>query len=57
LCGKSCQGSTSILFAHGTEKHDNMAPVDAQMKKLHAIMPIFPLACANMEKQPWKMVK
>ena len=37
------------VFAHGTEKHDNMVPVDSQMKKLHAIMPMFSLACANME--------
>jgi len=37
------------VLAHGTEKHDNMVPVDAQMKKLHAIMPTFSVACANME--------
>jgi soluble cytochrome b562 len=37
------------VLAHGTEKHGNMVPTDAQMKKLHAIMPMFSLACANME--------
>lgn len=41
--------SHGIALAHGTEKHDNMAPMDAQMKKLHAIMPLFSLASANME--------
>jgi len=37
------------VLAHGTEKHDNMVPIDAQMKKLHAIMPMFSMASANME--------
>jgi cytochrome c556 len=37
------------VLAHGTKKHDNMVPTDAQMKKLHAIMPMFSLASAQME--------
>jgi soluble cytochrome b562 len=41
--------SHGIAFAHGTGKHDKMVPADAQMKKLHAMMPMFSLACANME--------
>lgn len=36
-------------YAHGTEKHDKMVPVDAQMKKLHAMMPMFSLASAELE--------
>lgn len=38
-----------IAFAHGTEKHSKMVPVDAQMKKLHAMMPMFSLASAELE--------
>jgi cytochrome c556 len=38
-----------IALAHGTNNHDTMVPSDAQMKKLHAIMPMFSLATANME--------
>lgn len=38
----------SIAFAHGTEKHGNTAPTDAQMKKLHGMMPMFSLASAGM---------
>lgn len=41
--------SHGIALAHGTEKHDTVAPMDAQMKKLHAIMPLFSLASAKME--------
>jgi soluble cytochrome b562 len=41
--------SHGIAFAHGTEKHGKMVPADDQMKKLHAIMPMFSLASANME--------
>ncbi|MEI6824586.1 MAG: cytochrome c [Desulfuromonadales bacterium] len=37
------------VLAHGTEKHDHMVPTDVQMKKLHAMMPMFSLASANME--------
>lgn len=36
-------------YAHGTEKHDKMVPVDAQMKKLHAMMPMFSLDSAELE--------
>lgn len=36
-------------FAHGTEDHGKMKPVDAQMKKLHAMMPIFSTASAQLE--------
>lgn len=38
-----------VAFGHGTEKHKSMVPVDAQMKKLHAMMPMFSLASAQME--------
>ncbi len=38
-----------VAFAHGTEKHGKMVPADAQMKKLHAMMPMFSLASAGME--------
>lgn len=41
--------SHGIAFAHGAEKHDKMVPADAQMKILHAMMPMFSLVCANME--------
>jgi cytochrome c556 len=48
--------SAGILFikpietsAHGTEKHDKMIPADAQMKRLHAMMPVFSVASAEME--------
>lgn len=40
---------SGIAFAHGTEMHSNMVPADAQMKKLHAIMPMFSLASAKLE--------
>jgi soluble cytochrome b562 len=36
-------------LAHGTEHHGTMVPVDAQMKKLHAMMPMFSLSSAGME--------
>jgi len=35
--------------AHGTEKHDKMVPADDQMKKLHAMMPMFSVASAGLE--------
>lgn len=38
-----------VAFAHSTEKHGKMVPADAQMKKLHAMMPMFSLASAGME--------
>ena len=40
---------SGIAFAHGTEKHSNMVPADAQMKKLHTMMPMFSLASAALE--------
>jgi len=40
---------TGIAFAHGTEMHRNMKPADAQMKMLHAIMPVFSVASAELE--------
>lgn len=41
LCG--------IASAHGTEKHGKKADADAQMKKFHAMMPMFSATTANME--------
>jgi cytochrome c556 len=38
-----------VAYAHGTEKHGKMVPVDAQMKKLHAMMPMFSVASAELE--------
>jgi cytochrome c556 len=35
--------------AHGTEKHDKTAAADARMKKLHAMMPMFSVASAELE--------
>lgn len=40
---------SGVAFAHGTEKHSNMVPTDTQMKKLHAMMPMFSLASAKLE--------
>lgn len=37
------------VFAHGTEKHGKTAAADAQMKNLHAMMPMFSVASANLE--------
>ena len=36
-------------FAHATEKHGKTAPADSRMKKLHAIMPMFSAASAELE--------
>lgn len=36
-------------FAHGTAKHGQSARMDAQMKKLHVMMPMFSLASAGLE--------
>lgn len=36
-------------LAHGTEEHGNMKHPDAQMKKLHAMMPMFSIASAQLE--------
>lgn len=48
--------SAGILFvipfetsAHGTEKHGNTSADDIRMKKLHAMMPMFSLATAELE--------
>jgi len=38
-----------VAYAHGTEKHDKMVPVDTQLKKLHAMMPLFSVASAELE--------
>lgn len=35
--------------AHGTEKHGKPAATDARMKKLHAMMPVFSVASAELE--------
>ncbi len=42
----TCYG---VARAHGTEKHGTMVPTDAQMKKLHTMMPLFSDASAAME--------
>jgi len=38
-----------IAFAHGNEKHDKGMQDDAQMKRLHAMMPMFSVSLAQME--------
>lgn len=38
-----------VAFAHGTEKHGKTAAADAQMKKMHDMMPMFSLASAALE--------
>lgn len=38
-----------VAFAHGTEKHGNKAAADAQMKKMHDMMPMFSVASAALE--------
>lgn len=40
---------TGMAFAHGIEKHDKGKLEDAQMKKLHAMMPMFSVSLAQME--------
>ncbi len=40
---------TAAAFAHGTEKNGKMATTAAQMKKLHAMMPMFSVAAAELE--------
>ena len=42
-------GASGQALAHGTEKHDKAAPADAQMKKMHDMMPMFSLASARLE--------
>jgi len=42
-------GAYGQALAHGTEKHGKAAPADAQMKKMHAMMPMFSLASARLE--------
>ena len=39
----------TTAFAHGTDTHGAMVPADIQMKKLHAMMPIFSIASAELE--------
>lgn len=39
---------SGLAFAHGTEKHDKML-ADPQMKKLHAMMPMFSITTAKIE--------
>ncbi|GLI39502.1 cytochrome c [Geobacter hydrogenophilus] len=39
---------SGVASAHGTEKHDKHA-ADEQMKRLHAIMPMFSLVVADLE--------
>ena len=36
-------------FAHGTEDHGKTSSPDAQMKKLHAMMPMFSITTATLE--------
>jgi cytochrome c556 len=40
---------SGVAFDHGKEIHGNTASADAQMKKLHVMMPMFSLASAGME--------
>ena len=40
---------SGLAVAHGTEKHDKMSPAEAQMKKLHAMMPMFSVTTAKLE--------
>ena len=38
-----------VAVAQGTDKHGKTTPADSQMKKLHAIMPMFSVASAKLE--------
>ena len=38
-----------VAFAHGAEKHGKTTAADAQMKKLHDMMPMFSEATAKLE--------
>lgn len=40
---------SGVAFAHEMEMHGKMTSADAQMKKLHAMMPMFSVASARME--------
>lgn len=40
---------SGVAFAHGTEKHGKAAAADAQMKKMHDMMPMFSLMSAALE--------
>ena len=42
-------GAYGQALAHGTEKHGKATSADAQMKKLHDMMPMFSLASARLE--------
>jgi len=40
---------TGVALSHGTENHDKITPADAQMRKLHAMMPMFSVASGKLE--------
>jgi len=40
---------SGVVFAHGTDKHNKTASANEQMKKLHAMMPMFSIASAELE--------
>jgi soluble cytochrome b562 len=42
-------GLSTVAIAHGTEKHGKAATSAAQMKKQHAMMPMFSVASAKLE--------
>jgi soluble cytochrome b562 len=42
-------GAYGQALAHGKEKPGKAAPADAQMKKMHDMMPMFSLASARLE--------
>lgn len=46
VLGTSLSG---VAFGHGTERHGKTASADAQMKKLHTMMPMFSIVSANLE--------
>ncbi len=41
--------TSAAAFAHGIDKHGAMVHPDAQMMKMHAMMPMFSLASAGLE--------
>lgn len=43
-------GAYGQALAHGAGKHGKATPADAQMEKMHAMMPMFSLASARLEK-------
>jgi cytochrome c556 len=40
---------SAAAFSPSTEEHGKKVPADAQMKRLHAMMPVFSVASAEME--------